>query len=38
LWTNVGRFAAFEFSVVTSFIGITALVAFIATRRRPLRG
>ena len=38
LWTNVGRFAAFEFSVVTSFIGITALVVFIATRRRPQRG
>ena len=35
LWTTVGRFAAFEFSVVTSFIGITAIVIFMVTHRRP---
>jgi len=35
LWTTAGRLAAFEFSVVTSFIGITAIVIFMLTHRRP---
>lgn len=34
LWTNIGRSAAFEYSIVTSFLGLIALLVFLATKRR----
>ena len=34
LWTSVGRAAAFQYSVVTSIVGIAALFTFMATKGR----
>jgi MFS family permease len=34
LWTSVGRSAAFQYSVVTSIVGIAALLTFMATKGR----
>ena len=34
LWTNVGRAAAFQYSVVTSIVGIAALLAFMIMKGR----
>jgi MFS family permease len=34
LWTSVGKAAAFQYSVVTSIVGIAALFTFMATKGR----